>query len=165
VRILRAGLVVALAAGVLAAAGCAAPPRCPPGASCPAIVPRVAFLPAVNGVTFAPREDGHVPRFLVRPGGHLAIRVVVTVPRHVTLTALWFGISTGTFGGAPDGPTGMNLVLAHYTVPLSAGSHVFGLTWRIPHRRAGSSVYLSYAWTSHRPDASAEGLIATLAAQ
>jgi hypothetical protein len=101
------------------------------------MVPRVAFIPAINGVSFAPRTDGHVPRYQVRHGEHLVMRVAVTVPRHLTITALWFGISTGTWGGGPNGPTGMNPVLAHYTLPLSAGSHTFGLSWRIPHRRPG----------------------------
>lgn len=163
VAILRAGLVIALAVGILAAGGCGASPRCPPGASCPASGPRVAFLPAVNGVTFAPRKDGHIPRFRVSPGEHLVIRVVVTVPRHVTLTALWFGISAGAWGSGPDGPTGMNPVLAHYALPLSAGSHTFGLTWRVPRRRGSDSVILTYAWSSHQPDASVAGPIATLA--
>lgn len=163
VTVLRAGLGIALVVGALAAGGCAASPRCPPGASCPATGPRVAFAPAVNGVAFAPRKDGHAPRFRVRPGERLMIRVVVTVPRHVTLTALWFGISAGTWGIGPDGPTGMTPVLAHYALPLSAGSHTFGLTWRVPRRRAGGSVVLTYAWSSHQPDASATGPIAMLA--
>ena len=137
--------------------------RCPPNALCAPIAPRVAFIPAINGVSYPPRTDGHVPRFPVRPGEHLVIRVAVTVPKHLTITALWFGISTGTWGKGPHGPTGMNPVLAHYTVPLSAGPHTFGLSWRIPHRRAGTSLYLTYAWSSHKPDASVEGPIATLA--
>jgi hypothetical protein len=65
---MRIGLVTALAAGVLAAGGCASDPRCPPGASCPAIVPRVAFIPTINGVSFPPGKDGHVPSYRVRPG-------------------------------------------------------------------------------------------------
>jgi hypothetical protein len=165
VTVLRAGLVLALAAGALAAGGCAASPspRCPPGASCPPIPLRVAFVPAVNGVSFAPRKDGHIPRFRVSPGEHLVIRVAVTVPRHVMLTALWFGISTGTWGSGPHGPTGMNPVLARYALPLPAGPHTFGLTWRVPRRRGSGSVILAYAWSSHQPDARAEGPIATLA--
>jgi len=130
---------------------------------CAPIAPRVAFIPAINGVSYPPRTDGHVPRFPARPGEHLVIRVAVTVPKHLTITALWFGISTGTWGKGPHGPTGMNPVLAHYTLPLSAGPHTFGLSWRIPHRRAGTSLYLTYAWSSHQPDASVEGPIATLA--
>ena len=123
----------------------------------------MAFVPTINGVSFAPRTDGHVPRFRVRPGERLMMRIAVTVPRHVTITALWFGISTGTWGNGPNGRTGMNPVLAHYRLPLSAGSHTFGLSWRIPHRRAGTSLYLSYAWSALQPDASAAGPIATLA--
>lgn len=29
------------------------------------------------------------------------IRVTVTVPKHVTITALWFGISAGTWAAGP----------------------------------------------------------------
>lgn len=160
---MRAGSVAALVTGVLAVGGCSSPPRCPTSASCPAIAPRVTFIPTVNGVSFAPRKDGHVPRYRVRPGEHLVMRVVVTVPQHVRVMALWFGISTGTWGSGPNGLTGMNPILAHYTLPLSTGSHTFGLRWRIPHRRPGTSLYLTYAWSSHQPDASVEGPIATLA--
>ena len=123
----------------------------------------MAFIPTINGVSFAPRTDGHVPRFRVRPGEHLVMHVAVTVPRHVTITALWFGISTGSWGGSPNGPTGMNPVLAHYSLPLPAGSYTFSLYWRIPHRHAGTSLYLTYAWSTRQPDADAEGPIATLA--
>lgn len=160
---MRVGPVAALVAGLLAATGCSSPPRCPPGASCPPTAPNVTFIPTVNGVSFAPRKDGHVPRYRVRPGEHLVMRVAVTVPQHLTITVLWLGISTGTWGGGPDGPTGMDPILAHYTLPLSAGSHTFGLRWRIPHRRPGTSLYLTYAWSSHRPDASVSGPIAALA--
>ena len=123
----------------------------------------MAFIPTINGVSFAPRADGHVPHVRIRPGEHLVMRIAVTVPRHVTITALWFGISTGTWGDGPNGPIGMNPVLAHYTLPLSAGSHTFGLSWRVPHRRAGTSLYLTFAWSARQPDASVEGPIATLA--
>lgn len=161
--VLQVALVGALAVGVLAAGGCSSSPRCPPGASCPAIAPRVAFVPAINGVSYPPRKDGHVPRLRVRPGERLVMRVTVTVPGHVTITALWFGISADGWSDGPNGPTGMNPVLAHYTLPLSAGSHTFGLHWRIPRRRAGTSRYLTYGWSSHQLDASVEGPIAMLA--
>ena len=40
----------------------------------------------------------------VRPGEDLVMRVAVTVPKHVRVMALWFGISTRTRGsGPPDG--------------------------------------------------------------
>ncbi len=161
---LRTGLVTTLVAAVLAAGGCSAAPRCPPGASCPAAAPAVTFVPTINGVSLAPRTDGHLPSYRVRPREHLVMRVAVTVPRNVKITALWFGISTGTWGsGAKGSPVGMSPVLAHYTLPLSAGSHTFGLHWRIPHRRPGTSLYLTYAWSAHQPSASVAGPIATLA--
>ena len=53
--------------GILAAGDCASDPRCPPSASCPAIVPRVAFIPTINCVSFAPRKNGHVPSYRIRP--------------------------------------------------------------------------------------------------
>jgi len=123
----------------------------------------VTFIPAVNGVSFAPRKDGHVHSYRVRPGEHLVMRVAVTVPTHVTITALWFGISAGTWGNGPGGPIGMNPILAHYRQVLPAGSHTFGLHWRIPHLHAGTSPYLIYAWSSRQPDASVSGSVATLA--
>lgn len=161
-RIWRGALGISIA--LLTVVACSAPPRCPAGASCPAAVPRVTFIPAINGVSFAPDAVGHVPSYRVRPREHLIMRVAVTVPKNVTITALWFGISTGTWGSGPNGgPVGMNPVLAHYTLPLSAGSHTFGLRWRIPHRRPGTSLYLTYAWSARQPPASVEGPVATLA--
>src|SRR5262249_60724384 len=111
-----------------------------------------------------PRPEAcHVPRFGVGLGGDLLMRVTVTVPRHVTLRALWFGISAGGWGEGPNGPTGMNEALAHSSLPLSTGSHAFGLRWRFPRGHAGTSLYLTFGWSSHHPDASAEGPIAALA--
>jgi hypothetical protein len=161
-RIWRGALGISIA--LLTVVGCSAPPRCPPGASCPPVVPRVRFIPTINGVSVAPDADGHVPSYRVRPREDLVMRVAVTVPRNVTITALWFGISTGTWGSGPDGtPVGMNPVLAHYTLALSAGSHTFGLRWRIPHRRPGTTLYLTYAWSARQPPARVAGPVATLA--
>jgi hypothetical protein len=157
-------VVAALVAGVLAAGGCSPSPRCPPGASCPAIAPRVTFIPTINGKSAVPRKDGHVPSYRVRPGEYLVMRVTVTVPNHVQVTALWFGISAGTWGNRPQGrPVGMNPILAHYHRPLSAGPHTFGLRWHIPKHRAGASMYLVFAWSSHQPRASVAGPVAMLA--
>jgi hypothetical protein len=161
--VLRTSLLAALVAGVLAAGGCSSSPRCPPGASCPATVPKVTFTPTIDGVSFALRKDGHVPRYQARPGQTLVMRVAVTVPKQVTITALWFGISTGTWGGGPNGPIGMNPILAHYRQVLPTGSHTFDLHWRIPHRHSHSNWYLTYAWSSNQPPASVSGPIATLA--
>ncbi len=163
IPVLRTSLVAALVAGILAAGGCSSSPRCPPGASCPPIVPKVTFTPAINGKPPALRKDGHVPSYRGRPGEDLVMRVTVTVPKHVILTALWFGISTGTWGNGPNGPLGMNPMLAHYRQPLPAGSHTFGLRWHIPQRRSGASLYLTFAWSSHQPPASVSGPVAQLA--
>jgi hypothetical protein len=142
-----------------AATGCIQPP-CPPGASCPAIVPDVTFTAAINGTSGAIGNDGYAPRYQVRPDEYLAIRVAVTVPDHVKVTALWFGISDGSYGDGPEGPTGMNPILTHYSQPLSAGSYMFGFWWRIPQRRPGASLYLAFAWSSYC--ASVQGPVAQL---
>lgn len=149
---------------VLAAiAGCSSSPRCPPGASCPASVPRVTFIPTINGQTAVLSKDGHVPQYHVRSGASLIVRVTVTVPKHVKITALWFGISTGTWGNGPKGrPAGMNPILARFLQPLSAGSHTFQLRWHAPHRRPATSLYLTYTWSSIQPPATVAGPIATL---
>ena len=91
------------------------------------------------------------------------VRVAVTVPKRVRVTALWFGISTGTWGNGPKGrPVGMDPILAYYRQPLSTGSHTFGLRWHVPKRRSSASLYLIYAWSSHHPPASVAGPIAQL---
>jgi hypothetical protein len=122
----------------------------------------VTFIPTINGRSAAPREDGHVPAYQGRPGEYLAMRVTVSVPKHVSVTALWLGISGGTWGNGPNGPIGMNPILAHYRQPLSAGSHTFSLRWRIPQRRSGTSMYLTFAWSSQQPPASVAGPVAQL---
>jgi len=35
----------------------------------------VAFIPTINGASFVPRKDGHVPSYRVRPGEHLVMRI------------------------------------------------------------------------------------------
>ncbi len=158
---LRTSLSAALMAGVIAAGGCSSPPSCPPGAPCPATAPQVTFTPTINGNPAAPGHDGQVPSYRVRPGENLAIKVTVTVPEHVKITALWFGISTGTWGNGPKGPIGMNPVLTHYRQLLSAGSHTFGLRWRIP-PGSPALLYLTFAWSSYQPSASVSGPVAQL---
>jgi hypothetical protein len=95
----RASLAAALVSGLVVAGGCSSSPRCPPGASCPMVIPRVMFTPTVNGQPAVLPKNGSPPRYHVRPGERLVVKVVVTVPRHFTITALWFGISTGVLGG------------------------------------------------------------------
>jgi hypothetical protein len=50
----------------------------------------------------------------------------------------------------------MRPVLAHSSRPLATGVHTFGLRWQIPDTRSGS-LYLTMAWTSHRPPVSVSG--------
>jgi hypothetical protein len=101
--------------------------------------------------------------YRVHPGEDLAVRVEVVVPEHVTLTALWFGISTGTWGIGPGGrPTGMRPILAHYRHPVPTGSHMFTLRWRAPVHPPAATVYLTFAWSSHQPPASVSGPVAQL---
>jgi hypothetical protein len=156
------GVMCAGFAAVTALAGCSSSPHCPPGASCPAIAARVTFIPTINGQTTVPRKDGHVPRYPVRSGESLTMRVTVTVPARVEVTTLWFGISTGTWGSGPKGhPVGMKPILARFHRPLSPGSHTFNLRWNVPQHRPATSLYLTYAWSSRQPPVEISGAIAT----
>ena len=161
--VVRVSLVAAVLAGVLAAGGCSPAPRCPAGASCPATVPfKVTFSVTVNGRVPSPSRI--LPRFSVRPAQLLAISVVVTVPGRARVSALWLGISTGTVGVGPNGPTGVDPVLVHSGQMLTAGRHSFTLRWRTPAKaRPGSRLYLAAAWASRQRPVFSEGqLIAHL---
>ena len=161
--VIRASLVAAVLAGVVAAGGCSSAPRCPAGASCPAAVPfRVTFTVAVNGRPAAPSRN--LPRLKVRAGRLVVITVAASVPGRARISALWLGISTGTVGGGPDGPTGVAPVLVHSRQMLTAGRHSFRLRWRAPAQiRPGSRLYLAAAWASRQPPGfSEEQLIAHL---
>jgi hypothetical protein len=120
------------------------------------------FTPVISGKLAASRKVGHVPSYRVRPGEHLAMTVAVTVPRHLTITELWFGISTGIVGGGPNGTGSMHPILAHYRKRLSAGTHTLGLRWRIPHRRSGTSLYLVTAWSGQPPPGNVAQSVAQL---
>lgn len=147
----------------LLAAACSSSPRCPPGASCPPPpLPRVTFISAINGKSAAPRKDGHVPSYRARPGEHLMMRVTVIVPKHLTVTALWFGISTGILGGGASGTGSMHPILAHYRQPLPTGSHTFSLPWRVPEGRSGTSLDLVTSWSSRQPPANVGQFVAQL---
>lgn len=166
--VLRASLVAVTLAGVLAAGGCSLPQRCPPGASCPPPpLPRVTFVPTINGQTAVLRKDGHVTSYRVRSGEYLVMRVAVTVPRHITVTALSLGISTDTYGGSPQHPIGVHPILVQSRLPLAAGLHTFGLRWRIPKgqlvNQPGASLLLVSVWSTSQPSASVTQPIAALA--
>jgi hypothetical protein len=105
-----------------------------------------------------------MPRYRIRPGEHLLMRVALTVPENLRLTELWLGISGGAWGSGPKGrPAGMRPVLAHPRQPLAAGVHTFGLRWRVPEGWSGHSMYLESVWSSDHPPASVAGGIAELA--
>ncbi len=159
--VVRAGLVAVVAAGVLAAGGCSSPPRCPAGASCPSATSfRVTFTVTANGRPSVPSRN--LPRLNVRAGRLVVLNVVVGVPGRARVSALWLGISTGTVGGGPNGPTGVDPVLVSSRRMLTAGRHSFTLRWRTPAKtRPGSRLYLAAAWASRQPPSfSTEQLIA-----
>lgn len=161
--VVRASLMAAMLAGVLAAGGCSPTPRCPAGASCPSALPfKVTFTVAVNGRPSSPSRN--LPRLKVRAGRLVVINVVVGVPGRARVSALWLGISTGTVGGGPHGPTGVDPVLVHSRRTLTAGRHSFRLRWRTPAKtRPGTRLYLAAAWASRQPPPfSEERLIAHL---
>ena len=163
VRVVRASLVAAVLAGVLAAGGCSPAPRCPAGASCPATVPfKVTFTVIVNGRPASPSRN--LPRLNVRAGQLVVINVVMGVPGRARVSAVWLGISTGTVGVGPNGPTGVDPVLVHSGQMLTTGRHSFRLRWRTPAKaRPGSRLYLAAAWASRQPPVFSEGqLIAHL---
>jgi hypothetical protein len=82
----------------------------------------------------------------------VVITVAVSVPGRARVSALWLGVSTGTVGGSPHGPTGIDPVLVHSRQTLTAGLHSFRLRWRAPAQiRPGSRLYLAAAWASRQP--------------
>ena len=156
VPILGASLIAAVLAGILTASGCSSPPggvRCPPGASCPEVLPfRVSFAMTVNGRAASLPRDGSPPRFSVQAGQHLVINVAMAVPRRATVSELWLGISTGALGSGPKGPIGIDPILAHSRQLLTAGRHSFRLRWLVPvGGRSGTRLYLAAVWASRQP--------------
>jgi hypothetical protein len=149
IPVLRACLVAAFLAGVLAAGGCTSS-GCD-GACAPSIGPQLTYVMTVNGQSASLLKYGHVPSYHVGPGERLVIRVAVIVPRHVTVTALWLGIFKGCFGGGMNGTGCMEPILTHSRSPLSEGSHIFRLHWRVPHRLPGTGLFLGISWSSRRP--------------
>jgi hypothetical protein len=163
--VLRASLVAAILAGVLAAGGCSSSPSCG-NTPCPATVTtRLMYVVTVNGRSASISRHGIPPSFQVRRGQHLHITVAVTVPRHATVTALSLGVSARSFGGSPQHPLGVRPILARSGQQLATGRHAFGLHWRIPEDqlvgRPGASLDLVSVWSTSQGDVGQS--IATLA--
>lgn len=172
IRRRRARVVAAVAGAGAVAAIAVAVPIALGGTSKPVIsnpvplTPEPVFTVAVNGQA-QPRRQ---PRFVITPAEGLTITVDVTVPAHVTVTALWLGITNGMLSPRPDGPASMSPVLAARTgTRLLPGVHRFTLHWVTPGGlRPGSSRQLSAAWAwpdGLRPAGEAEGIIAVLDVQ
>ena len=156
---------MALVAGTLAAVGCSASLAQQACACAPPHMPMLGYVTTINGQSGARPIGGPVPSLHVRPGEHLLMRVAVTVPRYLRVTALWLGISAGSWGGDAKGrPTGMNPILARSRGRLSAGAHTFELRWRVPESRSGITLYLVCAYSTEQPPMGlGAGAIAVLA--
>src|SRR5258708_39742300 len=131
--VLGASLWPALLAQALPTARGPSPPACAAAAdSCMSpSPPRVTFATSINGGPASLAKDLTLPSYPVHPGEHLLVSVVVTVPRHVTVTALWLGICHDSWGLGPGHrPTAMNPLLAHGRPPLLARARTFGLRFR-----------------------------------
>src|SRR5260370_29436554 len=164
-RALGASWLPALLPEPVGPAGGPSPPACAAAAdSCMSpSPPRVTFATSINGGPASLAKDLTLPSYPVHPGEHLLVSVVVTVPRHVTVTALWLGICHDSWGLGPGHrPTGMNPILPHARQPLLAGAHTFGLRFRFPDGRAGASRYLCTAWLSHPSDVARAIAVLTL---
>ena len=162
-QVLRIGLASAFLLALLVASGCSATSRCPPGAPCPASLPRLTYVLTVNGHAVPLVKDGEAPRIRVRPGQHVLINVSVTLPSNLKITALWLGISSGPSGFSRKAlPSGLNPILAHTRQALTGGPHAFTLQWRIPQHRRGPLLLMS-DWSSPQPSQEVAGPIAWLA--
>jgi hypothetical protein len=162
IRSLRAGLVTALLLPLLAASGCSASARCPPGASCPSSGPQLRYVLTINGHSVPLTENGEAPRIQVRPGQHVTIKVVVTLPRNIKVTGLWLGISSGPYGFSQKRrPVNLDPILARSRETLTGGAHTFTLQWRVPEDRHGPLLLMS-DWASVQPSAEVAGPIASL---
>lgn len=121
----------------------------------PPPVPELSYTVSLNGQTRSAPATGALPLFTIIPGERLTITVVVTVPAHVTVTAMWLGITNGVLSPRPDGPADMSPILAAGTrVPLRPGPHRFVLHWTVPAGlRPGTSRQLSaeWAWPGPQP--------------
>lgn len=131
-----------------------------------AVAPALTFIVTVNGQSRAYSHDaapplGSLPSFAVTRGADLAISVSATVPAPGSVTALWLGISAGSYGTGPNGPTGMSPVLARASGKVGPGTQTFTVHWTVPSGLpAGSTRLLTAYWAA--TDGAAVGPIAEL---
>lgn len=129
---------------------------------------------------FAVSVNGHYSHrpadtFIVGPGQSIKIAIELTVPKHVTITALWFGISTGTYGftqpmgsyGNVDArPLGIQQLLGYTRGALGTGRHTVTLQWAAPDHPARPAVLpIAADWTFTSPLPPFEGAVAGPIAQ
>ena len=135
----------------------------------PSLAPSLHFKVSANGHHRYHRAH----TFSVRPGESLMIDVELTVPEHVTISHLWLGISTGTYGftrakgtygNAGIRPIGIRQMLASTATGLSAGRHTFQLRWTVPESQA-TKVQLAGDWAFTMQGPPFEGDVAELIAQ
>ncbi len=102
----------------------------------------------------APPEPG----FTVSPGERLGILVAVAIPARARLTALWLGISSGTFGFARTEPIGLQPILAHIRTGLQPGRRSFLIEWTVPGQKPhGTTLWLAASWSGLLPKAGPAG--------
>lgn len=122
-----------------------------------------SYVLTINGRSHVRPQKGPVPSYHIRRGEHVDITVEIRVPRHLTMSQLRLGISTGTWGNSPDGPVGLHPILASFRRSLSPGSHAFTLHWRVPWHTSVARLYLVSAWSTRRPPDNVAEAIAVLA--
>jgi hypothetical protein len=154
VAAVASAVVIPLTRGGTSQSDISRPALTPPGPS---------YTVSVNGQTRAVPATGTQPLFTIIPGERLTITVEMTVPAHVTVTALWLGITNGVLSPRPDGPANMSPILAASTrVRLRPGPHRFVLHWTAPTGlRPGTSRQLSaeWAWSGQQGGAEREVVV------
>lgn len=161
VGILSLSLIAVAATAVAASVGVAGGGRHP--AAPVDISIRPSFTVTVNGRSHLFAGHGAPPSYNVHPGEHLSVTVALRVPKHLVVDALWLGISAGSWGNGPSGPTGIKPILASIHRPLWAGMHTFMVNWSIPRHQSEGSLYLVTAWSLHERSATVAQAIAVFA--
>jgi hypothetical protein len=158
--------VVALAIAIPLSLGGTREGPAPARLGSPAIAPQTKFIVSVNGRL----TDGPAQTFNVPPGQPVRIEVEIIVPNQLTITDLWIGISTGTYGFARTKgtygnvgvrPVGIEHLLGRFRTPLAAGRHTVTVQWTAPsHPGRSAELPLAADWTFTSPGPPYEGAIA-----